>query len=261
MSRQIITLTTDFGGGSPYVAQMKGVILSINPEAALVDITHDIAPQNVHQGALVLEEVTHRFPPGTIHVAVVDPGVGTERKTVCARIAGHYYVAPDNGLLSRVVIVESAAQIYSLTSREFWLPEVSRTFHGRDIMAPVAAHLSLGTPMEQLGQSIDGLTMLSWPKVETEANRITGSVVTVDSFGNLISNIHAEALAAVAPDSVAVTCAGETTRGIVETYAERPPESLVALIGSAGKLELAVVAGSAARELRAEVGDSVTVTW
>ncbi len=262
MSRRIITLTTDFGGGSPYVAQMKGVILSFNPEAVLVDITHDVAPQNVRQGALVLEEVTHRFPQGTIHVAVVDPGVGTERKIVCARIVGHYYIAPDNGLLSKVALVERPTQIVSLANREFWLPEVSRTFHGRDIMAPAAAQLSLGTPMEQFGEPIDGLTMLRWPEPETSANCITGAVVAIDSFGNLISNIPAEALAAAGDSSsVAVTCAGTTTDGIVETYGRRPPGSAIALIGSAGKLELAVVAGNAAQQLGAQIGDPITVTW
>ncbi|MBC8869171.1 MAG: SAM-dependent chlorinase/fluorinase [Planctomycetes bacterium] len=262
MSRSIITITTDFGGGSPYVAQMKGVILSINPEAMLVDITHDIAPQNVRQGALVLEEVTQRFPRGTIHVAVVDPGVGTERKIVCAQIAGHYYVAPDNGLLSSVAIVESPTQIVSLTNHGYWLPEISRTFHGRDIIAPVAAHLSLATPMGQFGQPINELTMLDWPKPKTGANRITGEVISIDSFGNLISNITAESLTAVHDlSSTAVTCAGQTTHGIAETYAQRPPGSLVALIGSAGKLEVAVADGNAAQKISARVGDTITVTW
>lgn len=261
MSHQIITLTTDFGGGSSYVAQMKGVILSITPEVALVDITHDIAPQDVRQGALVLEEVTHRFPQGTIHVAVVDPGVGMERKIVCAKVDGHYYIAPDNGLLSRIALVESPAHIISLTNREYWLPNISRTFHGRDIMAPVAAHLSLGTPMEQFGEPLDGLTMLDWPAAEIEVNCITGYVVAVDSFGNLISNISTEDLSAIDDlSSVVVTCAGEATHGIIETYGQRPPGSLVALIGSSGKLEVAIVAGNAAQRLDAKVGNTVIVT-
>lgn len=262
MPGQIVTLTTDFGGGSPYAAQMKGVILSINPAAVLVDITHAIGPQNVRQGALVLEEVTPRFPQGSIHVAVVDPGVGTERRIVCAQVAGHYYIAPDNGLLSRVALVESPTQIISITNREFWLAEVSCTFHGRDIMAPVAAHLSLGTRLERFGPPIDDLTMLHWPTVETTANRITGNVIAIDSFGNLISNIHAETLAAVDDlSSVAVTCADQTIHGIINTYAQRPPGSVVALIGSAGKLEIALTAGNAAQRLAAEVGDAITVTW
>lgn len=262
MSRQIVTLTTDFGGGSPYVAQMKGVILSFNLEAVLVDITHDVAPQDVRQGALILEEVTRRFPQGSIHIAVVDPGVGTERKIVCAQIAGHFYVAPDNGLLSKVALVERPTQIVSLGNRDYWLPEVSRTFHGRDIMAPVAAQLSLGTPMEQFGDPIDGLTMLSWPEPEVAANGILGAVVAIDSFGNLITNIPAEALAAAGDsNAVAVTCAGTTTDGIVETYGRRPPGSLIALIGSAGKLEIAVVGGNAARKLGAKVGEPIAVTW
>jgi len=262
MSHQIITLTTDFGTGSPYVAQMKGVILSINPEAVLVDITHDIAPQDVRHGALVLEEVTQRFPQGTIHVAVVDPGVGTDRNIVCAKIAGHYHIAPDNGLLSRVALVESPAQINSLTNREYWLPDVSRTFHGRDIMAPIAAHLSLGTPIEQFGPPIDDLMMLEWPPAEIEVNCITGSVVAVDTFGNLISNISAEDLSTTDDlSSVVVTCAGEATHGIIETYGQRPSGSLVALIGSSAKLEVAIVAGNAAQRLNAKVGNTITITW
>ncbi len=155
MSRSIITLTTDFGSGSPYVAQIKGVILSIHPQAVLVDVTHDIAPQDVRQGALVLDDVTGRFPPGSIHVAVVDPGVGTDRRILAAEIGGRYYLAPDNGLLGRLAGRDPAARLVALTKREFWLPAVSATFHGRDILAPAAAHLSLGTALDDLGEAWD----------------------------------------------------------------------------------------------------------
>lgn len=262
MPRPIITLTTDFGTGSPYVAQMKGVILSINPDAEIVDITHDIAAQDVRQGALVLEEVTFRFPKDTIHVCVVDPGVGTERKIVYAHIAGQRYIAPDNGLLSKLANAKTPAQVISLTNRDYWLPTVSSTFHGRDIMAPTAAYLSLGTPPDQLGEPMERLAMLEWPKVVVESRRIVGSVISIDSFGNLISNIDAELLAAVDDfQSATVSCGENTTDGIVQTYGERAPGAQVALIGSSGKLEFAVVGGNAAQTLGAAVGDAITVAW
>jgi len=241
---------------------MKGVMLSINPDAVLVDVTHAVPPQDVRQGALVMEEVTTRFPDGTIHVCVVDPGVGMEREIVYAQIAAQRYVAPDNGLLSRLATAKTPAQIISLTNRDYWLPQVSSTFHGRDIMAPVAARLSLGAPPEQMGETIERLTMLHWPGVVVEGNRIVGSVISVDSFGNLISSIDNEALAAVDDfASAAVTCGGRTTDGIVETYGRRSPGSLVALVGSSGKLELAIVGGNAAQELDAGVGDTITAAW
>jgi len=262
MSRPIITLTTDFGTGSPYVAQMKGVIFSINPDVEIVDVTHGIAAQDVREGALVLEEVTTRFPDGTVHVCVVDPGVGTERKIVYAQIGVQRYIAPDNGLLSWLATAKTPAQIIALTNRDYWLPKVSSTFHGRDIIAPAAAHLSLGTSPEKLGEPIDRLTMLEWPKVVVEAKRIVGSVISVDSFGNLISNIDLRVLADVNDlASVAVTCGGKTTDGIVETYGRRAPDSLIALLGSSGKLEVAIVGGSAAQLLGAAIGDTVTVVW
>ena len=260
MSRSIITLTTDFGTGSPYVAQVKGVMLSIQPQAVLVDITHDIAPQEVRQAALVLEDATPRFPPGSIHMAVVDPGVGTDRRLLAAEIGGRYYLAPDNGLLGRLLAREPAARVGALTNREYWLPAVSATFHGRDILAPVAAHLSLGTSLEELGQPCDQITQLPWPRVALEKHRVGGEILAIDSFGNLISNISQDVLAAVGiADSATIHCGGRTISGLAATYGRCPPGTLIALIGSSSRLEIAVVNGSAAVELRAEVGDSVTV--
>jgi S-adenosylmethionine hydrolase len=261
-TRSIITLTTDFGTGSPYVAQMKGVILSIDPEAVLIDVTHAISPQDVRQGALVLEEVAPRFPKHSIHLCVVDPGVGTERKIVCAEIGGRFYIAPDNGLLSRLAANGPVAGIVALTNRAYWLPSVSATFHGRDILAPVAAHLSLGVGLDDLGEPVDRqkLVQLDWQQVTVEADRIVGAVISIDAFGNLITNIGADVLAtAVCRGPVVVHCAGQTMGGISRTYAEREPGSLVALVGSGGKLEIAVVNGNAAQTFQGKAGDAVIV--
>ena len=147
----IITLTTDFGAGSPYVAIMKGVILSINPAVTLVDVTHTVPPQDVHKGAVVLDSVHRHFPEGTVHVVVVDPGVGTERAILGAKIEGHYFIAPDNGVLSKITHRTAPDELIRLTNAEYWLPDVSHTFHGRDIMAPAAAHLSRGVALADLG--------------------------------------------------------------------------------------------------------------
>lgn len=260
MSRSIITLTTDFGTGSPYVGQIKGVILSIHPMAVLVDVTHSIAPQDVRQGALVLEDVTPRFPVGSIHVAVVDPGVGTDRRILAAEIGRRYYVAPDNGLLGRLLVSDPAARVVALTKPEFWLPDVSATFHGRDVLAPVAAHLSLGTALDDVGEACDQPVQLSWPQVAVEKQRLLGEVIAIDTFGNLITNIPPDVLAAAgAPDAATVQCGGRTISGIVAAYGQRRPGTLVALAGSSHRLEIAVVNGNAAVELRAGVGDAVSV--
>lgn len=260
MSRSMITLTTDFGTGSPYVAQVKGVILSIHPQAVLVDITHDIAPQDVRQGALVLEDVTPRFPESSIHVAIVDPGVGTDRRILAAEIGRRYYIAPDNGLLGRLIGGDPAARVVALTNRQFWLPAVSATFHGRDILAPVAAHLSLGTALEELGEVWDQPAQVAWPEVAVEKHRLQGEIIAIDTFGNLITNIPQDLVAAAdALVAATVHCGGRTISGVVATYGQRPPGTPIALVGSSNRLEIAVVNGNAAVELRAQVGDAVSV--
>ena len=188
----IITLTTDFGAGSPYVAAMKGVILTINPAVTLVDLTHAVPAQDIRHAAVVLEEVADRFPAGTIHVVVVDPGVGTDREIVYVRVGRQQFVAPDNGLLSRVIARMPPSKIIRLAEPRFWLADVSTTFHGRDIMAPVAARLSLGLEPEQLGPSLERLIVVEWPRARLLDRKIAGHVIEIDSFGNLITNIAAE---------------------------------------------------------------------
>jgi len=258
----IITLTTDFGTGSPYVAAMKGVILAINPAAVLVDLSHAIPHQDIRQGALALAQAAPWFPPGTIHVAVVDPGVGTSRKIICMAAGEHLFVAPDNGLLSRLALDKWPSTIISVTERKFWLPEVSSTFHGRDIMAPVAAHLSLGVDPAELGPSQQDWQQLEWTEARVSANKIEGAVESIDSFGNLITNISADALARVPRgEQVAIVCDEHETRGIFNAYGEQPEMTFIALVGSSGRLELAIVGDSAAIMLGVRAGAPVTVTW
>lgn len=261
-SSGVITLTTDFGADSPYVAALKGVILSINPGVTIVDVTHSVPPQDVRAGAIVLADVARWFPPDTIHVAVVDPGVGTARKIVYAQIGRQHFVAPDNGLLSRLAQTTKPSRIIAVTEPTYWLEEVSTTFHGRDIMAPVAAHLSQGLDPELLGSPLDKLYELDWPQPRVAGDEITGQVIAVDSFGNLITNIGARHLADVPRDgAVRIECAGHTILHFVHAYGDQSDSSLVALIGSSGQLEVAVVSGNAAQTLGAHVGDAVAIGW
>lgn len=258
----IITLTTDFGTGSPYAAAMKGVMLTINPAASIVDVTHDVPPQDIRKGAVVLEDMAAWFPEDTIHVVVVDPGVGTDRAIVYARIGRQDYVAPDNGLLSRLVGRTPPTKLVRLNEPEYWLDEVSSTFHGRDIMAPVAARLSLGLDPDKLGPPLESLGGLDWPEVQQTATRIEGVVLEVDSFGNLSTNITAEMFAGRPTDErVCVVCNIYETWGIYSTYAEQIGGSFVALIGSNGRLELALVGDNAAVRLGIQVGTPVTINW
>jgi S-adenosyl-L-methionine hydrolase (adenosine-forming) len=258
--RSIITLTTDFGTGSPYVAQMKGVILSICREVDIVDLSHAIRPQDVREGALALADATPRFPPGSIHVVVVDPGVGTSRRILYAEIGEQRYLAPDNGLLSRLVSTAQTPLLISLENPAFWLPEPSPTFHGRDILAPVAAHLARGLDPCELGPSRETLVLLDWPQPQRSADRITGEVLLVDSFGNLITNLCRADVAALGnPASLTIDYGGRQICGIVPTYSAALSGELVALFDSQDRLEIAKVGGNAALDLRIEPGESVTV--
>ncbi|REK18546.1 MAG: hypothetical protein DWQ37_04005 [Planctomycetota bacterium] len=259
---RIITLTTDFGTGSPYVAAMKGVILSINPDVTLVDITHDVPHQDVRQGALVLADHVRWFPNDTIHVVVVDPGVGSERKIIYAHLGEHHFVAPDNGLLSRLALETPPSTIITVAEPQYWLPTVSATFHGRDIMAPVAARLSLGLDPSRLGPVQQNLERLDWTEARVAANKIEGTVQSIDSFGNLITDITSDALADTPRgEEVSILCDDHETHGIFKTYSDQPEMTLIALVGSSGKLELAIVGDSAEIMLGITVGTPVVVSW
>jgi S-adenosyl-L-methionine hydrolase (adenosine-forming) len=261
-SPAIITLTTDFGEGSRYVAAMKGVILSINPDARIVDLTHVIPHQDIRTGAVILAESTRWFPPNTIHIAVVDPGVGSTRRIVYAQFGEHHFIGPDNGLLSGISRIEQPSKVVCVTAKEHWMPEVSPTFHGRDIMAPVAARLSLGLSPDELGERCDKLIELPWPEVQQVPNRIDGEVIEVDSFGNLITNITREMLGGVPiSDAVLVSCEEHETQGIFATYSDQPPMTFMAHVGSTGRLELAIVDENASAMLGVRVGAPVRVSW
>ena len=258
----IITLTTDFGTGSHYVAAMKGVILSLHPAAAIVDIAHDIPPQDIRRAALLLDDVADWFPSETIHVAVVDPGVGTDRAIVYARIGQQHFLAPDNGLLSRRAARTPPKKLIRLSDPAYWLAHVSTTFHGRDIMAPVAARLALGLDPDQLGPPLTRLTAFDWPEVCQNPARIDGAVIEVDAFGNLITNITVDMLAGRPTDRRAcIVCNIYETWGIYQAYSEQASGTLVALIGSSGRLELAIVRDSAAGRLGVGIGTPVTLAW
>jgi S-adenosylmethionine hydrolase len=255
----LITLTTDFGEASPYVAAQKGVILSINPAARLVDLSHQIPPQDVRHAAFFLAAALPYFPPSALHVIVVDPGVGSERAILYVETAGQRLLVPDNGCWT-FLKGETPPRVVRLAEPRFWRPQVSATFHGRDIFAPVAAHLSLGLNPSELGPPAAEWVRLTIPVPQAGMNSIRGEITFVDHFGNLITNIPAERLQP--PDVLGVgrhTCRRRFRW--VRTYADAPPGTLVALASSTGFLEVAVVQGNAARKLRATVGMPVVVGW
>ena len=257
----LVTLTTDFGISSPYVAQMKGVLLTLCSEVRLVDITHGIHPQNVAEGAIVLADVTPLFPVGTLHIAVVDPGVGTARKLLYVEAGEQKYLLPDNGLLTLVAKRSPPSLIISLQNRNLWRRSVSSTFHGRDILAPVAAQLCRGVSPRELGPQVTDFIRLPWPEAATGPGRIAGQIIYLDSLGNLITNITQKQLAQIGPLAESeVSLRGKTIVGIGNAYADSPPGSLIALCDSQGRLEIAMVNGNAARELSACPGTSVEVT-
>jgi S-adenosylmethionine hydrolase len=249
MSEPIITLTTDFGTTSPYVAAMKGVILSLNPAARLVDLSHAIPPQDVRHAAFFLAGAVPYFPPRTVHVVVVDPGVGTERAALCVELGTQRVVAPDNGcwtLAARATHALHPTPVIRLTQPRYWRPHVSSTFHGRDVFAPVAGHLSLGVPPSDLGEPVADWVSLDELQPSVVGDEVRGEVVFVDGFGNLITNLP--------PDAGAVRIGDVEVSRRVRTYGEAPPGTLVALTSSFGLLEVAEVQGNAAGRLRVGAG-------
>jgi S-adenosylmethionine hydrolase len=254
----VITLLTDFGTQDIYVGVMRGVISNLAPEARIVDLTHEVRPQAVSDAAFLLDAAAPYFPWGTIHVAVVDPGVGTQRKILCVRTSRATYIAPDNGLLTRVLERDPPARIVSVENRHYFLPDVSGTFHGRDVFAPVAAHLACGVDPTQLGPELDRIRPLELPGVkQLELGALGGEVIYVDRFGNLVTNVPLAGL-----PQVATVLLGETTVAgpVRHSYAECEPGELLLVAGSSGLLEVSVNLGSAERRLGAQRGDPVRVS-
>lgn len=262
----ILTLLTDFGLKDGYVATMKGVILSIVPQVRLIDITHEIVPQAIGAASYLLHSTYHYFPPGTVHLAVVDPGVGSERRAIAVKTAQYTFVGPDNGLLSPIVedaLMQDAAsvEIVELTEADYWRHEVSTTFHGRDIFAPVAAHLVDGVPLQDLGRTIHQIHpgVLKMPAF-SPTGLLQGEIIHVDRFGNCVTNVRLEHLEqADLRERLIIEIAGQRIQGLFHTYSAGPVGLPMALIGSSGHLELAVYDGDASRWLGVTTGDRLRV--
>ncbi len=256
---RIITLTTDFGLTDPFVGVMKGIILSIAPESTIVDLTHAVSPQDIVAGALAVESAVGYFPPGTIHVAVVDPGVGSERPSIAVETNSAIYVGPDNGLFTLALARQSVKRMISVENPRYFLPEVSATFHGRDMFAPVAAHLSTGIRLEALGPSLDGICALELPGLVIQASRILSEVLSIDRFGNLVTGITLAHLSDWNAELARITVAGAEAGGIHTTYSEVEAGSPLAYIGSGGRLEIGIRNGSAAQVFGAGRGTIIEV--
>lgn len=258
--RPVIALLSDFGTRDHYVGTMKGVILGICPDATLVDISHDIAPHDVLEGALELAAAYKYFPSGTIFVAVVDPGVGSQRKGIAADTGEYRFVCPDNGLLTAVVREAAPKKVVELTERRYGRPTVSRTFEGRDRFAPAAAWLAKGIQLPALGRPAPDLYRLDIPQPVLEDEAIRGAVLRVDRFGNLITNVDRKAFEKFARDTrVQIVASGATVGRLVATYADIQSGEVCALFGSTDHLELAANAGSAASQLSLDRGAVVEV--
>jgi S-adenosylmethionine hydrolase len=259
MAPPIITLTTDFGLRDPFVGVMKGVILGICPSARLVDLTHEVAPQDVLAAALALESAVRYFPAGAVHLAVVDPGVGGPRRALGIRAGGQYFVGPDNGLFTFVFAGGGWAAV-SLEAREFRLPSVSRTFHGRDLFAPAAAHLAAGVSLDRLGPGVSDPARLPWPECRLAGDDLVGEVIGSDRFGNLLTSVTAERLGQLdAALTVTVSVGGHELGPLASCYAEGREGRPAPIVGSTGRLEIFARNGSALALLGAGRGTAVRV--
>jgi S-adenosyl-L-methionine hydrolase (adenosine-forming) len=258
---QIVTLTTDFGSGDYEIGSMIGVIWSTAPAARIIDLTHDIERHNIRQAALMLGRCTPYFPTGTIHVVVVDPGVGTHRRPIAAHLGDQWFVGPDNGLLTLMLRWAQAegkpVKIAHTNIEQYWQPHVSNIFHGRDVFASVAGHLAAGITLSKLGETIDEPVLLDFPAPQPHARGWQGQVMDIDHFGNLEINIHRDQLKGF--DAVKVISGEHTINGIVRTFGEGHPGELVALIDSSDYLSICLVNGSAAAYMPAQIGDPVYV--
>jgi len=257
-----ISILTDFGTKDGNVGVMKGVIWGITPSVQISDLSHAINPQNIREATFVLGRAAPYFPRGTIYLVVVDPGVGTERRPMAAEMGPYRFVGPDNGVITRLVdhaVEKHWPQKYvHLDKPEYWLHEVSHVFHGRDIFAPVAAHLAMGVPLDAVGKTMEDPILLDIPSPIQTRDSIIGDVIYIDHFGSLVTNIRSTDLQM--KKVLWVEVSGKRVEGMVETFGERPPGSLIALFSSTGDLILSVVNGSASQVLGVEVGEEVRVT-
>ncbi len=263
MSR-IITLLTDFGVKDPYVAAMKGVILSIAPNAKIIDITHEVDKFNVREGAFILAAVTPYFPEGTVHVGVVDPGVGTSRRPIIVVTKRSIFVGPDNGLLMLAAHNEEIIKVLEISNPKYMLKEVSSTFHGRDIFAPVAAHIAIGVDPEEVGVEISDYIRSPFPEPRIADGRVVGEVVYIDGFGNIVTNIPEEILwkkGVKFGDKISIYVKGQVKMEVrlSRAYGDASAGSTLAVVDSFNLLEIAVNMGSAAKRYSVKVGDEIIV--
>ena len=262
MPTKIITLTTDFGLKDPYAAEMKAAILSICPNATIVDVTHEIAQFNIRMGAYVLASASPYFPEGTIHVAVVDPSVGTQRRPMLIQTQQSFFVGPDNGLLILAAEHQGITCIHEITNPRLMLPQVSSTFHGRDVFAPAAAHLANGAPPAEFGPEIRDVVKPEFAKVTLRKNMLVGEVLHVDNFGNIITNISEKEIARIrAADVVNVELPDQKLKlKLCKAYGEAKPQEPLALIGSHKYLEIAINQGNAAEKFKVSPGDKIQLS-
>ena len=259
--RPIISLTTDFGNQNSFVGVMKGVIWGIAPEAQIADITHQIPPQNIRLGAYALWRVVPYFPTGTVHVAVIDPGVGTQRRPIGLQIGEQYFIVPDNGLITPILEdgKRSGAEIMMihLNNPEYHLPKVSNTFHGRDIFAPTGAHLAAGVTLDEMGDPLDDPILIDFPHPDKTEKGWEAHITIIDVFGNLTTDLPASKLADV--EDVIFNIKGHKVEGLVPSYGHKSGGELVALVDSEDYIEIGAVNGSAAEITGAKIGDTVEV--
>jgi S-adenosylmethionine hydrolase len=260
MRKPIISLLTDFGEKDHYVASMKGVILNINPQCILVDITHEVRPHDIQEGAFILANTYSYFPKGTIHLSVVDPEVGGMRKPVLLVTQNYFFVGPDNGLFTFIAQREKVKQVVVLTKKKYFLPKVNMTFHGRDIFAPVAAYLSLGISPKAFGEKLEHWVKLDLKEPEVRGKRLSGEILHIDHFGNLISNIDQERFTNFIKREPFVIQIGEKAISEIKRgYWEGKRREIIALFGSGGFLEISIKEGSAQKKLKLKKGDRVFV--
>ena len=261
MPNPIITLTTDFGLKDPYVAEIKAAILSISPSATIVDVSHEVEKFNVRMGAFILASASSYFPKGTIHLAVVDPGVGTKRQPILIQTKHGYFVGPDNGVLALAARNEEIKHIYKITNQKLMLPRISNTFHGRDIFAPAAAHLANGTSPEEFGREISEIVMPEFAKIIRRKNMLVGEVIHIDDFGNIITNFgekELELMNAKVMFNVKLKDIRQKPK-LCKAYAEVEPQKPLAIIGSHNFLEISINQGNAAKTFKTKIGDKIIV--
>ena len=261
MKNPIVTLLTDFGTKNHYVASMKGVILRINPQCTLIDITHQVSPQDIREGAFLLASTCPYFPKGTIHVSVVDPGVGGPRRPILIMTKNYFFVGPDNGLLTLAAQKDGIKQIVTLSHKEYFLPDVSHTFHGRDIFSPVAGYLSLGVHPKAFGEKTHDRVELDLGQPRLKRDQLMGEIIHIDGFGNLVSNIDRKELSRFIKNRPFLIKAGKgTIKGLKRGYWEGKNSELMALWGSSGFLEISVREGNAQKCLKLKRGNQIMVS-